>query len=63
MGKVRLDGHEFGIFPVHQPGTASGQGPKAGHLGMGLSKSTNPARFALEPAFIWGMSVQMRVIS
>ncbi len=33
------------------------QGPKAGRVGISLSKSQNHGNFSLDPAFIWGMSV------
>lgn len=43
-GKVRLDESKFGAIPAHQPKRAPGQGPKAGRVGIRLSKVQSHGR-------------------
>ena len=47
----------FDNFHAHQPKRAPGQGRTAGSVSVGLLKSKNHCRFALEPASIRRMSV------
>jgi len=47
------------IFPLTNPSECPEKGPKARSVDGGLSKSESHGRFALVPASIWGMSVDV----